>query len=61
MKRLMNLCRNKWTSTRAGVHFKPNCNGQAVRAQAIDSAGEMCCQFIGNLGVQLEGTLPGKA
>jgi hypothetical protein len=61
MKSLMNLSRNKWTSTHDGVHFHSHCDGQHGGVQVIDFAEKVCRPFYDNLGVAPEGTLPGKA
>ena len=53
--------RNKWTGATVDVHFNWRSDGHGFGTQVVDFVRKADCPFHKNLGVDLEGTLPGKA
>ena len=51
----------KWTAAIGNVHCSGHLDGQGGCAQVVDSLRKTECPFANNLGVNIEGTLPGKA
>jgi len=60
MQRLVKNMKEKWTRSSSVVHFNRRLNGQDGEAQVGDFIGKDVCPSVENLGVKLEGTLPGK-
>jgi hypothetical protein len=50
----------KWTTAVANVHSDWCLDGQVGSSQVVDSSRKVECPLMNNLGVILEGTLPGK-
>lgn len=51
----------KWTGLPRGVHQGAQLNGQQEYRQVVDLSMKVVCPLNSNLGVNIEGTLPGKA